>query len=90
MVRCAAAGALWELSPNGFQAKTAISVLRTMLDDENWHVRQAAATALGNIGPEAQAAVPALTALLKDKEEKVQQAAAEALKKIKKEKKQAL
>jgi HEAT repeat protein len=46
----------------------------------------AAATALGNIGPEAKSAIPALTQLLNYKDEDVRSAAAKALKKIKKEK----
>ena len=42
-------------------------------------VRQAAAVALGGIGPEAKTAVPALTDLLNDKERAVRHAAASAL-----------
>ena len=63
----------------------AMVTLTELLKHENKDVRQAAAEALGEIGPAAKAVIPALTELLKDKNEWVLKAAAEALEKIKKE-----
>jgi HEAT repeat protein len=56
--RIAAAEKLEEL---GFASRTVVPALIGALRDKNEYVRNYAATALGNIGPEAQAAVPALT-----------------------------
>jgi len=49
------------------------------LADPSPRVREAAAAALGNLGPAARAQAPALTALLPDGDEAVRQAAAQAL-----------
>ena len=53
------------------------------MKDEDSHVRNFAAAALGEIGPAAKAAVPALIEMRKDKDNKDRLAAAEALNKIK-------
>ena len=61
-----------------YQGKTLDEwVARTKAKDKR--IRQTAAWALGNIGPEARTTVPALIELFKDKEESVRGAAARAL-----------
>ena len=52
------------------------------LRDPNRHVRQFAAMALGNIGPEARDAVPSLINCLSDDDEYLKRAACESLGKI--------
>ena len=70
------------------EARQAIPALVMALDYENYHARQAAAEALGKIGPDARQAIPALVMALADKDYHVRndyhvrKAAAEALAKI--------
>jgi len=52
------------------------------LKDNDEDVREAAAFALGEIGPDAKAAVPVLSKALRDGDEGVREAAADALEKI--------
>ena len=59
------------------------------LQDEKWHVRQAAAWALGEIGPE-EGVVPALIQALQDEDADVRQATARALGEIGPEEKEAV
>jgi len=63
----------------------AIRILIEFLSDQSRKVRQQAAEALGDLGPDAKAAVPELEKLLKDRHKYVRRAAAEALKKIRAE-----
>ena len=44
----------------GPEAKPAVPALTELLKDKEWYVRQSAAEALGNTGPEAKAATAAL------------------------------
>ena len=59
-----------------------LPVLIALLEDKSSSWREAAAEALGDIGPPAKAAIPALRGALKDEQAHVRKAAAEALKKI--------
>ena len=77
-VLASAASFLVRIDPE--KAKILISVLKDMDRKAGLSVRQAAAKALGKIGPEAKTAIPALTELLKDKEVRLD--VAEALGKI--------
>ncbi len=56
-------------------------MIETFKDDDQG-VRESAAIALGNIGPDAKAAVPILTEVLKDEDKYVREGAAWALEKI--------
>ena len=62
-------------------AEDVVPALIAALKYDNWQVREYAATALGQLGPEAKEAVPTLRAL-KNKDTMVEDAANEALKKI--------
>jgi hypothetical protein len=53
-----------------------------MLNDKVWLVRQAAASALGEIGPEAKIAIPALTRMLKEERGPFEHVASTALGRI--------
>jgi hypothetical protein len=66
------------------------SPLIIALEDEDWHVREAAAIVLGHIGPEAKEAVPALIEALQDEEWDVRHAALGALGEIGPEAKEAV
>ena len=68
--------------PAGHGGRDAVGALAEALKDTNSQIRQIAATALKNIGPEAREAIPALTLALKDPVPEVRDAAARALKKI--------
>jgi HEAT repeat protein len=46
LIQCAAALALWTISPKGPEVKMAVSVLAKLLEDEDEDVEEAAAAAL--------------------------------------------
>ena len=60
----------------------AVPTLTELLRDRDSRVREAAARALGLMGPKAKAAIPGLKELLQDQDEAVSQAAAAALQRI--------
>jgi HEAT repeat protein len=65
----------------------AIPTATELLKAKEWRVRQAAAEALGWIGPKAKIAAPTLEELSNDENPHVRYAAEDALEKIKQEKK---
>ena len=67
------------LGPDRSRDSAAVPALTALLAKKNASLRQAAARALGQIGPQANSAVPALVELLKDKEVLLRWAAAKAL-----------
>jgi HEAT repeat protein len=78
-------------TPVGARSEEAIvPALIQALGDKNENVRQAAAVALGEIGPEAKEAVPALTQMLEDEDKDVRQYTVEALREIGPEAKEAV
>jgi len=79
---CAREGAAMALGIIGPEAKAAVPVLISTLNDEDAGVRFRAAEALGRVGPEAMQAVPALFEAMKDKDKNVSEAAAGSVKKI--------
>jgi HEAT repeat protein len=63
----------------GAEAKAAVPALRTAMKDDDFHIRAAAAEALGNMEADAQDAVPELLDALHDKKREVHDKAANAL-----------
>ena len=61
--------------------------LTALLKDKDWQVRQAAALALGRIGPEAKTVIPSLMEVLHDEYRDVRRAASKAIDKIEKREK---
>ena len=74
-VRCAAASALWAIAHDDL----VIMTLRESLQDPDRTVRQDAAEAVGEIGPDAKLTTPLLVKLLTDKHEAVRNEAVRAL-----------
>jgi hypothetical protein len=75
-LRLEAVSALRNIGPK------AVPALAELLKDKDRQIRQAAASALGEIGFDANPAVPTLIELLRDEEKEVRQAAVSALGKV--------